>query len=282
MPASPAAYERCLPEIMALPEKDVRRVNLDVPSVVTKALGVLPGLTRLRSEFERVFRDFDWSLVERLEDYVWALFHADALFRVTRVAASDEEGLLAEGKQLRAVLLSCLKACEQRGLVNPERRARLELRTGFLAVSTHLSVLVSIFTSEPHLMTRQKLVVESDLERASELAVGLLEVAGRQRFRRDGVKQASEVRARAFTLVMRTYERIRLAVQFMRYERGDAHKLAPTLFGKRKPRKRSELPSPRAATGANAANPLLAAVNVSPRALTAGVPVPDEDPKKLN
>lgn len=234
------AFARCLPEMMALPPKKVLRLNLDVYSVAAKAFGVLPRIRELRPEFERVYREFDSTLLDRLHVYVTALLHADGVFRVTTMPASDSEGLLEEGRELRPVLLSCLEACAKHGLVNPERWKHLQKTNGFLGVATDLGILVAIFRSEPVLMQRQGLVGSTDLARGDYISLALLTIAGRRRHRRDNVQEASDMRARAFTLLMRNYERVRVAVQYMRFDQGDADAIAPTLFGKRTSRKQRE------------------------------------------
>lgn len=261
-PTAYEAYARCLPEMMALDKKSVQRVNLDVSAVVAKAFGVLPKIRSLRPEFERIYREFDWRLVDRLEEYARALLHAHTKFRTTCMPRNDPAGLVDEGKALRAVLLSCIEACAKRGFVHPSRFRRLKKTNGFLSLATDLGILVAVFSSETALMERQRLVEPADLVRAEELSRQLLEIAGRRRRRRQNVQKASDVRARAFTLLMRNYERVRLAVQYMRFDQGDADKIAPTLFGKRVSRKQRERRALRAAArnaSANALNPTVVA-----------------------
>ena len=284
------AFARCLPEMMALHPKKVLRLNLDVYSVAAKAFGVLPRIRELRPEFERVFCDFDSTLLDRLEVYVTALLHADGVFRVTAMPASDSEGLLEEGRALRPVLLSCLEACAKHGLVSPERWKRLQKTNGFLGVATDLGVLVAIFRAEPVLMQRQGLVGPSDLARGDYISLALLTIAGRRRHRRDNVQEASDMRARAFTLLMRNYERVRLAVQYMRFDHGDADEIAPTLFGKRTSRKQRERRALRVAAAQNESTNALRREPQSPLPGAAAANAtsepwiisPSADPNKLN
>jgi hypothetical protein len=274
--------------MMALDPKKVRRLNLDVTDVVTKAFGVLPRIRSLRPEFERVYREFDWSLLDRLDEYARALLYADAKFRTTALPRNDPAGLADEGKALRAVLLACLEACAKRGFVNPARWRHLEKTNGFVNLASDLGILVAVFSSEPALMQRQGLVTSTELTRAEYISRQLFEIAGRRRRRRQTVQKASDVRARAFTLLMRNYERVRLAVQYLRFEQGDADKIAPTLFGKRVSRKQRERRAARAAARnapANAVNEM----SVQPRVAVAPAPAseqrpaaPPGDPTKLN
>lgn len=282
------AFARCLPEMLALDAKQVQRLNLDVPAVVVKALGVLPRIRSLRPEFERVYREFDWGLLDRLEDYAYALLRADAKFRITSMPRNDPAGLVDEGKALRAVLLACLEACAKRSFVNPARWRHLQKTNGFMSLANDLGILSAVFASEPGLMERQGLVTPVDIARGEYITRQLLEIAGRRRHRRRNVQQASDMRARAFTLLMRNYERVRLAVQYLRFEQGDADKIAPTLFGKRISRKQRERRALRAAAAAARKS---SASEESARALVALSPAPlveqaagppTNDPTKLN
>jgi hypothetical protein len=232
-PSAEQAFIRRLPELLALSAKAVLRINLDLPSVVATTLGALPRLMALRQDFERVFRAFDFAQLDALEDYALTLQHTHTEYLVTTQPVRCPPASLQEARSLRAALLQYLLALARRGLVDPAKWKRLHGPVGYANLATDLGMLAGIFRGVPALHEEPLLVTSAQLERATELSREILTVAGKREGRSRAIAAAADLRARAFTILIQTYDEIRHCVFFVRREEGDADEIAPSLFGGR-------------------------------------------------
>ncbi len=74
------AYQQALPAAQALDLEALIAVNIDLPSAVTTALGVLPAILALRDRVAKELPTFDVSYFDQLETYALATAQAHALY----------------------------------------------------------------------------------------------------------------------------------------------------------------------------------------------------------
>jgi hypothetical protein len=239
------ALARRLPELTALSDQDVMDVNAEVPAAVALVLGVLPKIRAFRASLVLALAGYDFALFDGLEEYALALNAAHGAYLVATQPARCSREILGEARGLRKILLQDLKALAARGLVDPVRWKALRGRRGYLHLATDLNILALLHQSclslvnselsgtEEALLSKRSLASSAELERAFELVKIILRAAGRPDRKSKEVLAAADMRARAFTLLVRAYEEVRRCIAFLRSAEGDAELIAPSLWARR-------------------------------------------------
>lgn len=231
-------FARVLPELLALPEEELLRTNMDVLTAVTTVLGCLPSVMALRPELERKCADFDIRWLERMVDYTWALRHAQILYLESSRLPLCSPERLKEALQLREALRSDIAALARRGLVDDARLRNVARVKGYRALASDLTMLTSILTDCWPALDGETALTQAEIQRARAVAEELLQVANATCKPSQAVEEACDLRRRAFTLFFRTYDIIRGAVTYVRWQSKDGSKIAPALMLGRKHKRR--------------------------------------------
>jgi hypothetical protein len=80
-PSSALAYESLLPELLAIPDEDLRGARLDVTAAISAVARLLSTLRALGPTLEAGWDGFDFAQLDRLELCTLALHHAESRFR---------------------------------------------------------------------------------------------------------------------------------------------------------------------------------------------------------
>jgi hypothetical protein len=183
----------------------------------------------------------DFDAIERLGDYTQALYYLHLMTTPGEGASAALPALLAEATPLRALLLSSAENLALFGCVSAERVAAIRSGSGHVDTAEDLGRLVRLFREgSPELIAKTP-VTGGMLERAGELSFQIVAALGRRKVGTDGAGEPSrleEHKARAFRLVVRTYDQARRGLSFLRWHEGDVDALAPSIFAGRR-RKRN-------------------------------------------
>lgn len=237
--AAARAFLRLEEEILTLPEDELRRMNVDVPSAVTIALGALPRLEAHREAIARL-PDHTADLLDRLRDAALAAYHAHLASVARPKDESERARLLEEARPLREALLLDAEALAHRRLVAPERVASIRAGRGNLDTAGDLLALASLFAEAwPSIQGRTAATVE-EIERAGELGARLLSAIAEDA---PAGSTWGDVRQRAFSLFASIYEECRRAIAYLRWHERDAEAIAPSLY-RRGPRRPSPSEAP--------------------------------------
>ena len=242
------AYERVKAELGALKPAQLLQVNLDIASALATVLGLLPKLNALRAQLQAL-PDFDLVTFDRLEDYALALTFVQAGYQMATEPADQLAELFAEASRMRAMLLADARALAKRGLLDPEQLTRLKGRSGYGNVAQDLQALCMALENRFAQIEGKSGITRAELQAASRIALQLTRVVGLRAHAPKQARAAAELRQRAFTLLLLTYEGARAAVQYLRARHGDADTIAPSLYPGR-PRRRPA----RAVQGATSAH----------------------------
>jgi hypothetical protein len=231
------AYARVRPDLDALPAEDVGRITARVSVVISIALGALVHIEALWTLLATLPL-LDITALRKLRDYVYALYYVDLLAMPSTEGAADVPAMLAEAMPMRDRMLSVAEGMAKYGLVDAERVAAIRSGLGHLDAARDLGALAELFGGlAPEHQSRLP-VPASEIDRAAELSLHLLAALGRRRVGSDGAGLPSRYeddRARAFRLVVRSYDHARRAMTYLRWQEGDADQLVPSLFsGKRR------------------------------------------------
>ena len=237
------AFARRRAECLALPEAEVMGANLDVGSAVARVLGAIPKLNAVREELAAHLRKFDPGCVSRLEDYAWALHHAQGAYLIALKPVYCSAEKLREARALRMFLLRQLQALAARDLVSEERWKGLHRGQGRTNLATDLNILsqVHVYYSK-HGSERDGAPIKSglasaaDVARALELSRLVLAAFGRRKLTPE-IAAAEDVRDRAFTLMARAYDEAQRCLTYLWWHEEEGREL-PSLWKQQHRRKR--------------------------------------------
>ncbi len=229
-PAYAEAYGKVEAELKALPADQLVHPNTDVPRAISTALGAKPKIVAIQASILEVIPKFPVKLIENLETYAFALNHANIAYMTAIQSPDDLPTLLEEGTGMRDRYRSAALSLEQWGLLNPAALKQYKGLKGYRNVAMDLQLLVRVFKENWAAVNGKCAITEADLDRAQRIAERMLRLVGLREQMPAAVADASEMRARAFTLFMGCYDQIRRAVAFVRWDQGDADEIAPSLY----------------------------------------------------
>jgi hypothetical protein len=233
------AYQRCKPLIDAMPKDKLLSVNLDVPTIVACALGSMSEIRKLQ-EAAATLPGMDVAHFKNVEQYALALAYAHSLHQAASTPTLPLQELSARGLELRELLLTDCTALARRGLIDGRRLKELKGHVGYKNVASDLLTLVALLREAGARVQGKTAVDARELDEGEVLADQLLTAVG-EREQLPVTKEATfDNRERAYTLFLRSYDQIRRAAHYLRWDEDDADELVPSLYATRK-RKGSEV-----------------------------------------
>lgn len=231
---SSQVYKEVLPQLLAMPPGEVRRVNLHIDRVVRTIFAVLPGVLAVRAEIAEQTPGFDLSVIDNLERYAIALNHAFVQCLTTVSPATSVRRLAPAAYRLREILHADMGTLVTRGLIDPAALSGYTGRTGYNNVAQDLQYLSTVLRRNLSRIHGRCAVELGELDRAETIAAQLRRLSDRRiSYGPGGIAAPERILERAFTLLVRTYDEVRRVVQFIRPRCADAETIAPSLYAKR-------------------------------------------------
>jgi hypothetical protein len=227
-----AAYTRLLSEIDAVPEEMLVPVTIDVMTAVTTAYGVAKHLGPF-VDVAKKLPDFDPTSFTKIRDYALALSRAQTLHLNATAPPETLSERVQEAMAAREFLLNDARSLAQHGLVEPSRVADIARLLGHRGVAFDVARLVDVFSENWKAIQGKTVVTYERLKTYETLSQQLLDDVGERTVAPAAPSMTSERRQRAFTLFVNTYDQVRRAVTFLRWEQGDVDQIAPSLYAGR-------------------------------------------------
>jgi hypothetical protein len=228
------ALKQIREELEALSDKELLVINLDPLAAIAIARGALPKVLPLREQITLALPTFDMTHLDRLETYALALHHAHSLYDAAKDRQEARTLLATEAYQLRERLLTDVTVLKNRGILNNVNLSVLKGPNGHLNIACDVMSLATVLRSRWERISGRCAVTLEELDQAEVLSDKLTLAVGDSERVPEGLKLAGEQRQRAYTLFIRAYSEVRDAVIYLRKKHGDADKLAPSLYVKRK------------------------------------------------
>ncbi|MGC4064578.1 MAG: hypothetical protein QM784_08030 [Polyangiaceae bacterium] len=228
------AYERVLPEAKRLPSEQIRGVNLDIETVILRAMAaakqILPFEARLLT-----LTDFPAERLDRFADYTLALYNAHLRYTYATSRTEVLPALSATANRWRSILLAELKSLVARELIQADQLDTLIGHQGFRNVARDLGGLAQIFKANWDHIKDETGLKPAKIEEVGQIALKVTNAIATRKRTPEEIKAARDIRERMFTLLARAYDTIRRAIQYIRAERHDADEIIPSLYsGRRK------------------------------------------------
>lgn len=234
------SYRKLEPEILAVPEAEVLRVQVDVTRACAIALGAVKAIQSMKPLVTGKLPAHDVQAMDNIVDYIFAAYYAHAISAPPARDVEKLQKLAEEAAPLREDLLVQAEALAHKRYFDAGKVAEIRAGTGYLDIATDLTSLSLLFRSGWPLVKDKTTVTQEEAERADVLGREILAAMG-SRLQPNGeattLDQAMDRRARAFTVFQRAYERCRQAAAYLRWDEGDAESLVPSLFLRPRSRK---------------------------------------------
>jgi hypothetical protein len=233
-----AALDALRPRLNALPSAEVASINgLDATSAATLAEASATHLQPLRAALVAQFGTTASEALDALPPLARATRQAD----IEHDASRDSTNLSVLGGELRAaqrLLLLDAEVLVNRGLLPASALAPARGARGYQALARNVLVLVEVLRTRWSTFAGRTPMSPEDLARAEELGQKLFRaVWDRERGASRGL--AAQLRARALSELVRTYEQVRRMVAYLRWHEQDADEFAPSLWSSRARRGRA-------------------------------------------
>ena len=219
-------------ELLAIPEDQLRAVNFDIPAAIVVILGAVPGLQQQRPEIVRVLGESFASPIDRVPVYAKAAYQAHA----DHLSLSTPAGLQAMSEAMvtiRDVLETDATSLVKRKLAPGGEIAALRGNVGFQNQITDTLQLIGFFRRHWTRVESTTPVTEEDLDRAATLAATFANALGEREKATSSTSESADLRIRAYTQLVITWDEIRRVVTFLRWHQGDVDALAPSLWAGR-------------------------------------------------
>jgi hypothetical protein len=215
--------------MQALAPDEVVSVNVDVLSAVATTFGAAQRL-RSHRDLIRQLPGFDLARFDRLDEYAMALGYAHGRHETARRPDYGLPGLYQEAARLRTLLHVDVTALIGRGFVSAEASRKYTGLNGYQNVASDLQILARVLRDRWPVAQGKCAAQQAEVDRAFLLMERILRASGHREQDARHVPEAADLRARAFTLLVRAYEDARRAICFLRREQGDAEDVVPSLF----------------------------------------------------
>lgn len=234
-PATGAELEELREDLARISPTTFVPVNRDVTAAAVLVIGAAPEVRRFRAEMVAQFGEEKASRVDRLETIARAAAAAHAQHQWLS-AGEDLVPIGAAVAEARANLVTEVEALISRKRLAKGALARLQRAHGYRNLIADVNLLVSILRLSWPTISGATGLKLADLHRAEGLANELATAVGL----RDAAAAtpSGELRQRAYTLLVRTYDGVRRMITYIRWDEGDADRIAPSIYAGRGRRRR--------------------------------------------
>jgi hypothetical protein len=192
-------------------------VNVEVSMAVARVRVACGRIQELRGDVAAKLNDFDLTLWDKLETYAFALLQANTTWSIAQRTLADLDDLTQQARAQFELLYAVVQVLVSRGLANSASLRISKQHRGRLRYAYGLT--------------------ESELTQAELIGEQLARGVALQNSPIEQLKHLTELRDRAFTVLVRAYGQVRHAIQYLRRDQHDAHRYVPSLYGRRRSRK---------------------------------------------
>jgi hypothetical protein len=225
------AFQRVQSEIESLDPQELQVMNVDLISATSLALGVADRILAFRPRMAKLAQsaEFDLRNVDNLEDYALACWFA-YVTNLPQKEPGNVAELIEEVVRLRAKLLMWAVPLVGSGLFEQAAIDRIKEGSGHKDAPSDLVALVGLYRSKWEQAQEICGVTEQDLSRGAEIGPQVFALVSRRENKAAAAAADGAQRVRrAWSLLDRAYAQCQRAIQFIRFDEGDANDIAPSL-----------------------------------------------------
>jgi hypothetical protein len=221
--------ESVKPQLMALSPEQFEVINTDVKDMCSAVLGTMRELRSWRERIAKELPSFDLARFDKLEDFTHALTFAHAQYLTATEEPDSLDDVFEDAVKLRDVLLSEVRLLVSRGVVNAATLDDLQGSNGFKNVAMDLMALMNVLLNVWPQIKDKTFLSNTELNLALQYGTWLMRTVGERAQGPAVVAAATDLRNRAFTLVMVTYEDARRALTYLLDDKDKVDDVLPGL-----------------------------------------------------
>jgi hypothetical protein len=231
--ASPdQAYERILPEALALDSALVQVVNLDINNTVIIAMAAAKRLPPFDAAL-RALSGFPGERLDLFGDYTLALYSAHLRYCYAISPLEKLPQLNETATRWRDILLAEAKSLVARQYLKEELLKELAGNHGYRNVAHDIAGLAHIFKVSWNDIKDYTGIKQAQIEEVDKLALKLTGAVAQREQSPEQVEAATDIRNRMFTLFSRAYDEVRRGMEYLRWHNDDANEIVPSLYSGR-------------------------------------------------
>ena len=227
-----AAYQRLLPQMLALDEDDFAAQVLDIVQVTITVRGAAAKLRPLRDEVAKLPYT-NVACIDDLEDVARAVLYANAVHVTASKPPPARVELGARGARLRTRLYTDARALEARVLLEDASVKSYRGTVGYRVISMDLITLATALEAAWPAIAGKTALTRKEIAGAWEIADALSAAVAEREPSPERVAEAVRMRRRAYNLLLVRYDAARRAVGYLRWDTRDADAYAPSLYAGR-------------------------------------------------
>ena len=224
------------------PAEMVPTPGLDASTAAGVVSGCVPRIVEYRDEIAAQFGEQGAAMVDDLPTIAYATMQA-SIELVAADSASDLRGMHESVLEDHRLLVTDADALANRKLIERSRIDAGRSIQGYRNTVTSTLVLVALFREHWSAVAGRTPLTLADLDRIERNAQQMLQ---RLNEREQGSTRlpAVELRARALSMLVRTYGEVRRMLTYVRWWQEDVDSIAPSLWAGRRQRSRNEVVTP--------------------------------------
>lgn len=239
-PSGEKAYNELLPEFDAV--ESLTPITVDIPSAVALVIGSLPEIEEVVPELQKVSPEITLEEIEKLRRCALALNYAHARWLSAAPPENNLNQLIEDAGKRFAKLSADVSPLRARGYIKEGELEDLGGPKGHKEVAVALTRFVTVLKANWARIEGKCAVTMAELDETLSVAELILTAIGLKEQGAARSESATDYRLRAFTVFSQRYDRIRQAVNFVRWRQRDADQIAPSIY-KGRQRRRSGSPS---------------------------------------
>lgn len=226
------AYERILPEAMALEADELLPINIDVSSALVTAMGIVAKMPQLEDDM-RELPAFPAEMIAKFPDYVLALLSAQSRYAFAISPPKQDPAVLDEGVRWRDILIADVEALIARKLLDSACLRELTRASGYKNVAFDLAGLTRVMKTAWPTIEGQTALKATELAEVDKLSLRLMTVVARREQSPEAIAEATTIRQRMFTLFHKAYDAHRRGAIYLRWDQDDVDEFVPSIFAGR-------------------------------------------------
>lgn len=233
------AAMRVAADVEAVSEDDLETVNRDEDFVVTTVLGAMRHVEPHLDALSKL-PGLDMTRIRKLADYADALLYWNASSTYAPTMKPEVIAMIDEAIILRERTLHDLSSLVQHGVLPGSLLEGFGGTAAYRKVARDVIGLSNLVHERWADIQGKSMISLEKMDQASTLGRTIMQAIGDREGAKASVARDVMPKNKAYTLVVRTYGELRLALAYLRRVEGDADKIAPSLFALRHGRKKAD------------------------------------------
>jgi len=238
-PKTSAGYARLQRKYEVIPAEQLISVNAEVTPVVSTVSAAATRLVEISAEILQL-PGYSADDIPELHDCADGLDFAESQYRTSLKSMNELSDCAQEATDTRDKFVVDLRNSAVHAVIDEGYLKEFSGGPGYTAMINDIRLLLGLYRNHWQDLSGKTCRTLEELDRAEGLIHHMEHLIGLKSLGTAGLTHVAEMRNRAFTYLIKRYDRMCRAVTFVRWDQGDADKFAPSLYANRGSRKKTQ------------------------------------------